>query len=101
CPSSLGGDSVTTRRSLMRRPATLALFLLALALPPAANAQTSFTEVTPTTGLWVTPDTEDFWINAVAPADVDGDGDLDLAVIGFHVVYFGDVTDMLVLFRNQ
>jgi hypothetical protein len=79
-----------------------AMTLVALSFVPAAIAQTSFTEVTPTTGtLWVTNADEDFWINSVAPADVDADGDLDLAVIGYYVVYFGDVTHMLVIFKNE
>jgi len=53
-----------------------------------AIAQTSFLEVTPPADpLFVTPPEEDFWVNAVAPADVDGDGDLDFAAIGFYVVY--------------
>ena len=43
----------------------------------------------------------DFWINAVSPADVDKDGDLDLAVIGFYVVYNESVEDILVVFKNQ
>lgn len=80
----------------------VASLIVALWLAPVAVAQTSFTEVTPTTGaLWVTNADEDFWINAVAPADVDGDGDLDLAVLGFYVVYYGEVTDLLVIFKNQ
>ena len=77
-------------------------FAIAFLLAPTAVAQTSFPEVTPTTGtLWVTNADEDFWVNAVAPADVDGDGDIDFAVLGFYVVYFGDVTDLLVLFMND
>jgi hypothetical protein len=43
----------------------------------------------------------DFWINAVAPADVDGDGDLDLAVLGFYVVYHVSAEDILVVLRND
>jgi hypothetical protein len=77
------------------------LAALGLLLAPAAVAQPSFTEVTPTGGLFVTGEDEDFWVNAVAPADVDGDGDLDLAAIGFYVVYFVSAEDRLVLFRNQ
>jgi hypothetical protein len=37
----------------------------------------------------------------VAPADVDGDGDLDLAVLGFYVVYHVSAEDRLVLFIND
>lgn len=67
-----------------------------------AAAQSAFTEVTPLTDpLWVTDANTDFWINAVAPADVDGDGDLDLAVLGFYVVYNVSVEDRLVLFLNN
>ena len=81
---------------------SFAFAVLVLSSTPLALAQTSFTEVTPTTGtLWVTNADEDFWINAVAPADVDGDGDLDLAVLGSYVVYFGNVQDRLVLFKNE
>src|SRR6476619_6613394 len=80
----------------------VAFMVLAIALGSTAVAQTSFTEVSPTSSaLWVTNADEDFWISAVAPADVDGDGDVDLAVLGFYVVYFGDVTDMLIVFKNQ
>lgn len=87
---------------MRRTTCTLVAIVIALLFASAAVAQTSFTEVTPTTGsLWVTNADEDFWINAVAPADVDGDGDVDLAVLGFYVVYFGEVTDRLVIFKNQ
>ncbi len=85
-------------------PRSLALLALltALALPPAAVAQPSFTEVTPASDpWWATPEEEDFWVNAIAPADVDLDGDLDLAVLGFYVVYFESVEDVLLLFLNQ
>ncbi len=85
----------------MRRVASRSLVLLALAAAPLA-AQPSFVEVTPPLDpLFVTPPEEDFWINAVAPADVDGDGDLDLAVLGFYVVYNVSATDRLVLLLNQ
>jgi hypothetical protein len=51
--------------------------------------------------LFVTSPETDFWINAVAPADVDADGDLDLAVIGFYVVYNESAEDILVVFHND
>lgn len=67
-----------------------------------AAAQPAFTEVSPLSDpLWVTDENTDFWINSVAAADVDGDGDLDLAVIGFYVVYYQSVEDRLVLFINE
>jgi len=84
----------------LRNLATVAAALLLLT--GAATAQPAFTEVSSLTDpLWITDENSDFWINAVAPADVDGDGDLDLAVLGFYVVYFGEVTDLLVIFENQ
>ena len=60
-----------------------------------------FTEVTPLDPLFVTPQDEDFWVSTTAPADYDGDGDLDVAVLGYYVVYFGSVTERLVLLRND
>lgn len=74
--------------------------LTVLSLPAAA--QPVFEEVTPAEGPWfVTPETDDFWINSIAPADVDGDGDIDLAVMGFYVVYNESATDTLLLFHND
>jgi hypothetical protein len=78
-----------------------AVALATLTVGQVAIAQTSFTEVTPGAPLFSTPEEEDFWINAIAPADVDGDGDLDLAVIGFYVVYNVSVEDLLVIFKNE
>jgi hypothetical protein len=82
---------------LLTQTATVATTArVAQAVPP------TFTEVSPLADpLWNTDENTDFWINAVAPADVDGDGDLDLAVIGFYVVYFESVEDRLVLFLND
>lgn len=87
-------------RTLARTASLLAAGFLLFAA--GAAAQPAFVEVTPPTDpLFVTPADEDFWVNAVAPADVDGDGDLDLAVLGFYVVYNVSATDMLVVFLND
>ena len=81
--------------------AAVALSIL-LGVASAVAAQTSFLEVTPPADpLFVTPPEEDFWVNAVAPADVDGDGDLDFAAIGFYVHYNVSAVDRLVLFIND
>ncbi len=85
----------------MHAPVRRFLALSLLATAPLA-AQPSFVEVTPQTNpYFVTPATDDFWVNAVAPADVDGDGDLDLAVIGFYVVYFESAVDLLLVLSND
>ncbi|MEO8275434.1 MAG: YCF48-related protein [Thermoanaerobaculia bacterium] len=60
-----------------------------------------FSEVTPLDPLFVTPQNEDFWVTSAAPADYDGDGDLDIAVLGYYVVYNESVVDHLVLMRND
>ena len=60
-----------------------------------------FTEVTPLDSLFITPQDEDFWVITTAPADYDSDGDLDIAVLGYYVVYFGNVEEKLVLLRNE
>jgi len=83
---------------MLRHLLHIALLLIA----PALAAQPAFVEVTPSTTPWfVNPDSEDFWVNAVAPADVDGDGHVDLAVLGFYVVYNVSVEDTLLLFHND
>lgn len=60
-----------------------------------------FTEVTPLDPLWVTPQDEDFWVAAAASADYDADGDLDIVVFGYYVIYNQSVVDRLVLLRNE
>jgi len=81
---------------------SLVVVAVLLGIASAAAAQTSFLEVTPPADpYFVTPAEEDFWVNAVAPADVDGDGDLDFAAIGFYVHYNVSAEDRLVLFIND
>jgi hypothetical protein len=66
-----------------------------------ARAQIGFSELTLTDpDLNSSPET-DFWIASTAPADVDADGDLDLLVAGYFVVYFESVEDRLTLYRND
>ncbi|MEO8136822.1 MAG: YCF48-related protein, partial [Betaproteobacteria bacterium] len=60
-----------------------------------------FSEVTPLDPLFVTPQDEDFWVTSAAPADYDGDGDLDIALLGYYVVYNVSVVHKLVLLRND
>ncbi len=62
----------------------------------------TFSEISSTTHpLWMTDANHDFWLNAAAPADLDGDGDLDLAAIGYFVEYNVGTTDRLVVFMNE
>lgn len=61
----------------------------------------AFTEVTPGDPLFITPADEDFWVNATAPADFDNDGDLDIAVIGYYVIYNVGAEYKMVLMRNE
>jgi photosystem II stability/assembly factor-like uncharacterized protein/PKD repeat protein len=60
-----------------------------------------FTEVTPLDSFFITPQNEDFWVVTTAPADYDGDGDLDIAVLGFHVVYNQSAENKLILLKNN
>ncbi len=92
-----------TRRSLM--VVALASLLMPVTATPLALASAAGTTFTQRTmlgfDLFATDENTDFWINAVAPADVDGDLDLDLAVIGFYVVYNESVEEILVVFHNE
>lgn len=60
-----------------------------------------FTEITPPDSLFITPPDEDFWVISTAPADYDNDGDLDIAVLGYYVVYNISVEDKLILMHNE
>jgi len=60
-----------------------------------------FTEVTPIDSIFVTPEDEDFWVITTAPADYDNDGDLDIAVLGYYVVYNQSVEDRFLLLINN
>jgi hypothetical protein len=86
----------------VRGTAFVALALAAVALTaPSARAQQGFTEFALTDpDLNSSPET-DFWIASAAPADVDADGDLDLLVAGYFVVYFESVEERLTLYRND
>jgi len=74
---------------------------LVVAQPGPGGTFGDFTEVTPLDPLFLTPQDEDFWVATTAPADYDGDGDLDIAVLGFYVVYNESVVHRLVLLRND
>jgi len=60
-----------------------------------------FTEVTPVDSIFVTPLGEDFWVITTAPADYDGDGDLDIAVLGSYIVYNQGGEERLILIENN
>jgi photosystem II stability/assembly factor-like uncharacterized protein len=74
---------------------------IVVAQPGPGGTFGELTEVTPLDPLFVTPQDEDFWVITTASADYDGDGDLDVAVLGYYVVYFGSVEHKLVLVRND
>lgn len=60
-----------------------------------------FTEVTPLDSIFVTPQDEDFWVITTASADFDNDNDLDVAVLGYYVVYNQSVDYKLILIENE
>jgi len=72
-----------------------------------AHAQLGFTEFAITDTSLNSSPTTDFWIASAAPADVDADGDLDLLIAGYFVVYptvehpGGSVDHRLTLYRND
>ncbi|MGH1364209.1 MAG: YCF48-related protein [Calditrichia bacterium] len=82
------GDSNTTLRAVVAQPGPGGTF-------------GAFTEVTPIDSVFVTPQDEDFWVITTAPADFDLDGDLDIAVLGFYVVYNQSVDYRLLLLQNN
>lgn len=61
----------------------------------------TFTEISPADSVFVTGPDEDFWVITTAAADVDNDGDLDIAVLGYYVVYNVSVEDRLILMKNN
>ncbi len=61
----------------------------------------TFTEISPADSLFITPADEDFWVIATSSADYDNDGDLDIAVLGYYVVYNVGAEDRLILMRND
>lgn len=61
----------------------------------------SFSEISPADSLFITPPDEDFWVIATSSADYDNDGDLDIAVLGYYVVYNVSAEDKLILMRND
>jgi hypothetical protein len=102
----LRNDVVT--RSAAARGCTVCFLLLAVlcfgALPAAA--QLGFTEFSLTDSTLNSSPATDFWIASAAPADVDADGDLDLLIAGYYVVYAspgsdGSVEERLTLYRND
>jgi hypothetical protein len=82
-----------------------ALSALCVGASPA-SAQLGFTEFTLADSTLNSSPATDFWISSAAPADVDADGDLDLLIAGYYVVYpdtsgTGSVDDRLTLYRND
>jgi hypothetical protein len=61
----------------------------------------SFSEISPIDSVFVTSDTTDFWVIATAATDYDNDGDLDIAVLGYYVIYNVSATDRFILMKND
>jgi hypothetical protein len=95
--------TLATKNSAVLLSLAIMSSLLAVTGGSSASAvPTDFTQLAMLgSDLFVTDEYTDFWINSVAPADVDGDLDLDLAVIGFYVVYNESAEDILVVFHND
>lgn len=74
---------------------------ISLRMPHPDTTFGTFTEISPADSLFITPADEDFWVVATAAADYDNDGDLDIAVLGFYVVYNVSAVDKLILMRND
>ncbi len=75
--------------------------LALLSVNVLGHAQT-FSEISPLAdGYFSTTSEDDFWVSSVAPADMDGDGDQDLAVLGYYVVYNVSVDYRLAILRND
>lgn len=83
-------------------PAYIALVCSVLCVVEPVGAVPVFNEVTPLDdGYFSTPAESDFWVTSLAPGDVDGDGDLDLAVLGYGVVYNVSAEEALLVLRND
>lgn len=87
--------------AMLSVPAVLSAAILLLVAAGPAQAQLGFTEFALSDSLLNSSPSTDFWIASAAPADVDADGDLDLLVAGYYVVYNESVDDLLILYRND
>jgi hypothetical protein len=67
----------------------------------SAQSQLGFTEFALTDTTLNSDPSTDFWIASAAPADIDADGDLDLLVAGYYVIYYVSAEDRLILYRND
>ena len=97
--TGLRGRSTMIWAAISKRSIQVPLTMLLVVTPVAAG--NLFTDVSPTSGIFQTPDTHDYWLASLTAADFDGDGDLDLAVFGFEVEYNVSATDQLRLLRND